>query len=392
MARRQSAAIYFRGTRHKEIYYQGHYHDELWLNGQCLWKKLSGGFPSSVVSAALSGYGSVGKIGDTVYSLACTRDRSEGTVTMIMTPWTNGSAGNPISLTINSSDYFYPANRAAGMMIAARELYRGTSASNPAIYVSLDGVTFTGYELPTWSASDYPRPNFAPRGNFADLGVIGDKILLPGGRSYSKQFSHFLIDTSDGSSVSKDSSGSRYSFTYYSGFYNDTYSGALLGHRVSAGYRSSSVLQVTQIDLAQIASVASDGTLVESTVCTFNDVSDDLTFLHAVNGLYFNRSGQKLYKLDTSTGVQNVVLTLSGSSDSFVGDVVFNGSKYLLLTWDGSTKAWVGFTSTDGETWTEDATVADGTSKTASGFGNSIYADSGLYTGGWNDLLVYAAE
>jgi len=398
MARRQSAAIYFRGTRHKEIYYQGHYHDELWLNGQCLWKKLAGGFPTAVLLSALGDYSMIGKIGSTAYSLTCAKTMRAETLTLTMKPWTAGAAGTPVTVTRSSSTYsgarFYPASRAKGMLIAAVDVYRGRRMTDQVVFVSKDGETVTGYTLPAWSEESYPNPTFSRNGVSVDAGVLGDLILLPGKSTSTKCYSHFVLDTASGNSrVYSPDQSLYYDFCYYLGFYNDAISGDLYGLRVTAVYHSSSAMEITKIDLVQITAVAADGSLTVRSLCTLPGTTTDIMqYIHAVNGAHFDRSGPTLYKIDTTTGAASVVLTLPETSCCFVGDVCYSGTEYLALAWDPTAKTFAGYTSPDGVSWTQDATVTVSESISRSNAGNSIYADGGVYTAGWNQKLIYAAE
>ena len=408
MARKQSSQIWIRGMRHKEFYFEGHYHDELWLNGACLWKKLSGVFPSAVSAVVKAAW--MAKIGTTAYSLEIVQDTSADTVSMTMTPWTAGVPGTPVTVSGSFADHsgerFMGAGHAGGMIIAAVQSYYGREVTDPAVWVSKDGATFTRYTLPTWSGLDRPTGitfSRTPNRNTVSAGAIGDIVLLPGEHYSSpsastsiENISYVMIDTNAGASKieTKPAQGNSY---FYADFFNDLASGALYALKVYTEV-SNTRAAVTGMEIVEITGASISGGLTEATVMTLDpawvsssSVSGIAPYLHAVHGTFFYRSGNKLYRIDGTTGDRTAVLTFPNTYYCCVGDVAHDGTDYLVLAYNRSGPSWVGYRSSDGDTWTEDATLSSST-QYVTDRGNSVWADNGIYTGDWNGQVIYAAE
>lgn len=408
--RRQSSKIFYRGVQHNEIVFDGHYHDEMWKDGVCIWKKLSGGFPSA--AGMVAGYGLMGLIGTQAYTVS--GSVSGGMATVKVTPWTAGQPGQTRTEQrsyTGSSRGYYGAGHMIGALLAANDRhYTDGSQTGAEVIYSLDGQNFSSLFLPVLS-SDYGSEILLTMGADAysrmiAAGYLDGYIIMRGGANLSgttgKALSYFIIDPVQG--VSTAATGNTYSGSfYYRDIFHDQATGKLYAVKVRTGNSGGSDAVVVGTDLVEITSLAG-GSAAERTICTLSSSSTvpALEYIHAANGEFFYRYGSYFRKINQATGSYTNTrwdgAARLQSYHSCVGNAVYSSGRYEILVWDMADQEFTGYTSSDGQTWAADQTISIGSPAFNGSGGNSISAGGYVYTGEWNGngeengFVVYAAE
>lgn len=392
--RRQSSRIFWQGVEHCEVFYQGRYHDAMWLNGVCIWQKLSAIlFPVSIVLSPISAAGYFGNVGGAAYlqELPVISGRN---LSVDLSKFQGGTitATETKTFTKPTADWFTDAVHYAfahkmrgGLYVGTRYIFSDDvkDADNIMGYITLDGSTWKTVSAPSFTVSNgYPRTIdmcTAHGLNRASVGRYGQYIVFSGGAGSSKTVKCMVYDTQTEQSwlIYDTAVGAS---TYY--FYD------LCNDEAGNLYALSTNQKKTYAKLERITGITSGGIQTEEIISQNRDIRPRaaLSGYHTCNRrLFYDQSGT-FYTMGADGTATATSFEGSGSYSYFyrASDVHYISGSYkvLMQTQAGADPVFVGYRSADGITWTKEATVTGAYDyQQAALYHNDTAADDGIYIG-----------